>query len=172
MFFRGGAEWLARTLCWLATDWNPVCALNFSKGCSLDFFTVRLRGLVLPLTANANSVRLRFAARHCWLLPLLDKHLWPLGSTTRALFRCYSQHQVASVRVTEQQMKLQLLWTAATPSLHPLCISGALETRPISCLQRSSLHLCLPRPPGPARLCGPRWFFRIWVVDHQVVIDR
>jgi len=59
-------------------------------------------------------------------------------------------------------MQLQLLWTAATP--FPLCITGALETRWMRCLERSfildhqGLALYSVLPPIPVCLCRPCWF--------------
>jgi len=94
--------------------------------------------------------RLHFGLFHrggCWLSLL--SLLWiqrRVGFHQVVIFCSYSPHRVVSVRIPEQHMKLQLLWTVTTPPPHLLCIPRAIGTRTIRCL-----HLC---PSGSHSLWG------------------
>jgi len=96
--------------------------------------------------------RIHFVLKPClvgyFLCLISSLHLLvpPIG-----YFCHYSPHRVVSIRMPEKHMKLQLLWTAATPPPRPLCIAEVLRTKKIRFPQSSFLHLC---PSGPPTLFG------------------
>ena len=107
---------------------------------------------------------------------LCSNSIFPFLVPPSVYFFChYPPHRAVSIRMLEQQMKLQLLGTATTPPLRPLCIPGTLKTR--TCEGRSYIlvHQGLPRYavelPRPARLCRP-CFFKTYVADCQVGIGE
>jgi len=73
-------------------------------------------------------------------------------------------------------MKLQLLGTATTSLLHPLCILGTLKTRTCEGISYILVHQSLPHYtvglPRPARLCRSCWYFKTYVADCQVGISE
>lgn len=82
-------------------------------------------------TANAKKLPLCSEPMPCKRVSSLGQHL-PFPSSTNGLLFCHlSPHRVVSVHTPEQLMKLQLLQTAATPLLRPLCLPGAVGTKTI-----------------------------------------
>ena len=92
----------------------------------------------------------------------------------------YSPHQVVSVHIPAQQMKVQLLRTATTQPPCPLCLPGVLGTKTTNCLRRSFLHLCPPLPSTvfgwiswPCTFCSPWRPIQMQVADlHAIIISR
>ena len=155
------AGWFARTLGWLASNWNPVNAWNSPTFVFWTFFTVR--------TAD-------FRAWTCRECKEESDLFWShtLYATFFARIACfnswfhhgftfchYPPHRGVSVRIPKQQMKPR------PPLGRPLCILGSPGARTIRCLQRPSLHpfhyglpLYSVRPSGAARFCMSGWIFK------------
>jgi len=93
-----------------------------------DFLPQDLRTLAHQRIANAKKIWLCFAKISLVLQTSLvsyfpcPKSIVRLLVTPRLLLCCCSPHWVVSVHIPEQRMKLQMLWTARTPCLHPLYI--------------------------------------------------
>ena len=103
-------------------------------------FKIKIQDYAPQRTVNAKKSRLYSEAMPLGYFLCLNSvfHL----CSTKGYFFCHnSPHRIASVRVPEQQLKQQLLWTAAT--LCPLCILGRNKDDELSAMV---FHLCLPRP--------------------------
>ena len=149
------AGWFARTLCWLASDWNPVYVSDSHMIELLTFSPWGLRSFPPQRTANAKKIRLWSKAMPCTRLGHHFSWTAPFNSRVHhgLLFCYYLPHRVVSVHILENQVKLQLLWADATPPPRPLCIPRAFGTWTIRSLERSLSYRCPLRPPNVFGRC-------------------
>ena len=130
-------------------------------------------------TVNAKKSRLCFKTMLCRLLSSLEKHLSSLGSTFLLLFATRSGFSLHT-RISEQQMRLQLIWTAAT-HIRVLCafreFSEQGRYKGLFCLFYIFVHHDLPLysvgPPIVLNICELLvGFSRRKLQTTRVVISR